>query len=263
MNKASSGIFITLLSTIQMLISNYKDSRDNKIEYSDIQNKNVTALFFGSNNKLVVHPHAKLGATEIRFDCNNGICIIGNNSFSGSIRVGENCTVEIADGVSCTSRCIISTAEGAKVSIGEDCMIASHIEIRADDGHPIFDIETGNRINMPKSILIGEHVWLSVRSTILAGARIDNGSVIGFGSIVKGVIPNNCIAAGIPAKVIKKNIAWERPHLTLAKPFLKPDSSFVTKSKYWDLTIEEESVIIKKTSIVSRFVSLFKRVKTQ
>lgn len=242
-----------------MTISNYKDSNDNKVEYSDIENKNVTVFFSGTNNKLIVHPNARLGATEIRFDCNNGICIIGNNSFSGSIRIGESCTVKIADKVTCTSRCIISTAEGASISIGEDCMIASHVEIRADDGHPIFDIETENRVNMPRSIVIGEHVWLSVRTTILGGARIDSGSVIGFGCIVKGTIPNNCIAAGIPAKVIKKNIAWERPHLTLAKPFLKPDASCITKSKYWEMTHQDDVIVTQKDNFFSKILKLFRK----
>lgn len=35
-------------------------------------------------------------------------------------------------------------------------------------------------------------------------------SIIGAMSLVKSTIPNNCIAAGIPARVIKKNIAWSR-----------------------------------------------------
>ncbi len=40
--------------------------------------------------------------------------------------------------------------------------------------------------------------------------QIGNGSIIGAMSLVKSIIPNNCIAAGIPARVIRKNIAWSR-----------------------------------------------------
>jgi len=244
-----------------MNLRNHSDISNNKINYSENENDKVKVLFFGKNNKLIVHPDARISGTTIRFDCDDGICTIGNNSFNGFIRVGQGCNVVIGDNVTCTNGCYISTAENTSITIGYDCMFASGNEIRTDDGHPIFDIVSGKRINPSRSIIIGEHVWLAAKSIILSGSSIGNGSVIGLGSIVKSVIPNNCIAAGIPAKVIKKNIAWERPHLTLAKPFLKPDSSFVTKSEYWDLTIEEGSVIIKKTSIVSRFVTLFKRVK--
>jgi acetyltransferase-like isoleucine patch superfamily enzyme len=246
-----------------MNLQNHSDVSNNIIDYPGKENDKVKVLFFGKNNKLIVHPDAKISGTTIRFDCDDGNCTIGNNSFNGFIRVGQGCSVVIGDLVTCTNGCYISTAENTSVTIGHDCMIASGNEIRTDDGHPIFDISSGKRINPSRSIIIGEHVWLAAKSIILSGSSIGNGSVVGLGSIVKSAIPNNSIAVGVPAKIIKKNIAWERPHLTLAKPFLKPDSSFVTKSKYWDLTNEEESVIIKKTSIVSRFVSLFKKVKIQ
>lgn len=35
-------------------------------------------------------------------------------------------------------------------------------------------------------------------------------SIIGAGSLVKSKIPNNCIAVGVPAQVIRKDIAWSR-----------------------------------------------------
>jgi hypothetical protein len=40
----------------------------------------------------------------------------------------------------------------------------------------------------------------------------------------------------VPARVIRTDIAWERPHLSLAKPYYKPDASTITKSPYWALT---------------------------
>ena len=117
-------------------------------------------------------------------------------------------------------------------------MIASGNQIRTDDAHPIFNIETGERINMPSSISIGNHVWIGIRAVILGGTTIGDGSVIGMGSIVKDQFPNNCILVGTPAKIVRRDVAWERPHLTLSKPFYKPDASFVKKSPYWNKTIE-------------------------
>src|SRR5690606_37571054 len=69
------------------------------------------------------------------------------------------------------------------------------------------------------------HVWLARRSVCLGGTRIGAGSVVGFGSIVKGRFPNNVVIAGSPARVVRKDIAWERPHLSMTRPFYKPDAS--------------------------------------
>lgn len=240
----------------KMLLSKYSDNKNNTIDYLNHEDKNVTVLFFGENNKLIVHPESRLGVTTIRFDCNNGTCIIGKNSFTGFIRVGEGCNVIVRDNVSCTGKCYISTAERSSVSIGNDCMIATANEIRADDGHPIFDIETEERVNMPRSIEIGEHVWIGAQAIVLGGSKIGDGSIIGLGSIVKGTIPNNCIAVGAPARVIKKNIAWERPHLNLAKPFIKPNASSIIKSKYWNTTIEtQQNQPETRISMLSRLTS--------
>jgi hypothetical protein len=126
------------------------------------------------------------------------------------------------------------------VEIGDDCMIASRNEIRADDAHPIFSVETGRRTNMPRSIHIGAHVWLAAGAVVLGGSRIGSGSVVGLGSIVKGAVPNNCVVAGSPARVVRRDCAWERPHLSLTKPYLKPDASSVRKSRYWAMTGDPE-----------------------
>ncbi|MFJ4387734.1 acyltransferase [Pseudomonas sp. NPDC089408] len=218
-------------------IKPYKDANNNEIICEE-EVPECKVIFVGSNNKLTVNKGTKIQGS-IFFDCDNGNCNIGKNRFKGTIRVGQDCTVNIGNFVTCTNVCLLTTAEGITVSIGDDCMLASEIQIRADDGHPIFDVHTGKRVNMPKSVSIGPHVWIGGRVTILTGARIGEGSVIGYASVVKGKIPNNCVAAGVPAKVMRKDIAWERPHLSHVEPFYKPDASFVKKSKYWNLTIEE------------------------
>ena len=64
--------------------------------------------------------------------------------------------------------------------------------------------------------------------------------MIGYGSIVTRNVPNNCIAAGVPATVIRRDIAWERPHLSMTKPYYKPDASTVSRSPYWNLTEDDD-----------------------
>jgi acetyltransferase-like isoleucine patch superfamily enzyme len=45
--------------------------------------------------------------------------------------------------------------------------------------------------------------------SILKGAKIDDGSVIGSMSLVSGIIPNEVIAAGVPTRPIKEKITWK------------------------------------------------------
>ena len=53
-------------------------------------------------------------------------------------------------------------------------------------------------------VVIGDGVWITVNVTILPGVTIGKNSIIGAGSIVNKDIPDACLAAGVPAKVIKK-----------------------------------------------------------
>lgn len=50
---------------------------------------------------------------------------------------------------------------------------------------------------------IGDNVFIGMNSTILMGSTIGNNVIIGAGSVVSGKIPDNCVAAGNPAKVIR------------------------------------------------------------
>lgn len=52
-------------------------------------------------------------------------------------------------------------------------------------------------------IRIGEDVWIAAGCKILKGSVINDGAIIGAGSVVKGMIPKNGIAVGVPAKVKK------------------------------------------------------------
>lgn len=103
-----------------------------------------------------------------------------------------------------------------EVIVGKDCLFSQNLIMRCNDGHSLFDVETGRNINSTheitktQKIVIGNHVWLGIHCTILYNTKIEDGSVIGAMSLVKGSIPNNCIAAGVPAKVIRRNIAWSR-----------------------------------------------------
>lgn len=57
-----------------------------------------------------------------------------------------------------------------------------------------------------QEIRIGDNVWIGAGVIVLPGCRIGNNSVIAAGSVVCSDIPDNCMSAGVPAKVKKRLI---------------------------------------------------------
>jgi len=87
------------------------------------------------------------------------------------------------------------------IYIGDKCLIG-HNTIIATINHEINpDIR---RDLIPKKVIIGNNVWIGSGSIILPGVSIGDNAIIGAGSVVNKDIPENTIAVGNPAKVIKK-----------------------------------------------------------
>ncbi|QMV43234.1 acyltransferase [Cohnella cholangitidis] len=91
------------------------------------------------------------------------------------------------------------------VVIEDDALIASGCYI-SDNNHSI-DPEGPSYSQQPSTYAptrIGKGVWLGQNVCVLAGSEIGEKSVIGAGSVVKGVIPPYSIAVGSPARVVKR-----------------------------------------------------------
>lgn len=108
-----------------------------------------------------------------------------------------------------------------RVRIGDYCLLASKIFI-SDSNHGKYK---GSNQSLPitppndrsldvEFVEIGERVWIGDNVCILPGVTIGNGAIIGANAVVSKDIPENTIAAGIPAKVIKtfdeKTGKWQR-----------------------------------------------------
>src|SRR3954467_15881102 len=151
------------MAVVLRTLEAYRDESGNEIDYAGRIEKNIRVLIRGANNRLFVHKQARLERLVVLFRCHNARLEIGATrgvpGLRASVRVGQDSTVRIGNNTSSTGTVYITVAEGESVTIGDDVMFASANQVRADDGHPIFDVHTGKRVNPSKPITIGNHVW--------------------------------------------------------------------------------------------------------
>ena len=122
---------------------------------------------------------------------------------------GNSCTVKIKKNTSSNGGCIVCMGKANHVHIGESCMFADNVDIWASDTHPIFN-ENNELINPSAPIDIEDNVWIGRHGKVLKGVCIQEGAVIGMGSIVTRNILAHSLNVGAPAKCIKNNITWNR-----------------------------------------------------
>lgn len=133
-----------------------------------------------------------------------GKCIIGHGSkisvgSSGKLIFGKNFAVAAETSIVAFSEIIF----------GNNCLLSWDILVMDTDFHKLKD-ESGNIINEPRPIVIGDHVWIGCRCLVLKGTIIPNNCVIGADSNVNKVLEkDNCLYIGNPCKMVKENISWE------------------------------------------------------
>ncbi|WP_433833723.1 acyltransferase [Flavobacterium anhuiense] len=152
---------------------------------------NLTIYMRGDNHKLKIDEECIVKGGEIWFE----------DSFC-EINIGKKTTIESAH--------FAVTEIQSSIFVGEDCMFSNEIELRTGDSHAIIDLIKNVKINKAQNIIVGNHVWIGSGAKILKGVCVGNNSIIGTGSIVTKNIPNNSIAAGVPSKIVKTDITWER-----------------------------------------------------
>lgn len=219
-----------------------RDDKGNEIVSAPKNAKNSTVLFGSTGCRIEIAEDATLEGVKFVMEAPGGVIRIGSKSIlkNCQIRTGLDCVVTIGARLWMTSTGNFSAGERTSLTIGDDCMFAGGIDIRTDDAHAIYDRLTKVRLNMSRSIVIGDHVWLAPSVGVFSGATIGEGSVIGSKSIVKKDIPPNCLAVGAPARVVKKNIVWNRPHVSRTAPFLFETSDGIDLWESSIPPIEEE-----------------------
>lgn len=113
-------------------------------------------------------------------------CILHTATDYARIEIGNNCGFS---GVSIVS--------WKSITIGDNVMVGADTCIGDTDDHP----ERLGTVASPVKIM--NNVFIGMHCIILKGVTIGENSIIGAGSVVTRDIPANCIAAGVPCKVIR------------------------------------------------------------
>ena len=116
----------------------------------------------------------------------------------------EKPKLEIEDKVSIGLGTMISVAN--HILIKKNVLIAQHCFI-GDHDHEYKDINVPIRYQGLKNVrpvVINEGSWIGANVTVCSGVTIGRNSVIGANSVVKEDIPDYTLAAGVPAKIIKR-----------------------------------------------------------
>lgn len=89
------------------------------------------------------------------------------------------------------------------ISLGKNVHITDGVRFITHDGGTLIFRKDVPDLEITKPIKIGDDVYIGTNAILLPGVSIGNKVVIGAGAIVTSDIPNNSVAVGIPARVIK------------------------------------------------------------
>jgi len=105
------------------------------------------------------------------------------------------------------------------ITLGSNVHITNGVNFIGHDGGTLLFRHIVPDLEITKPITIGSDVYIGTNVTILPGVKIGNKVIIGAGAVVTRDIPDNSVAAGVPARVIKtadeyfEKIQYESLHL--------------------------------------------------
>ena len=117
------------------------------------------------------------------FNCDNGKNIFIGDNFTGNYN--------------------LTILDIREVKIGDNVMIGPNVLITTV-GHPLSPKGRRAHLAIAKPVEIGDDVWIGGNVTILPGVKIGRNVVIGAGAVVSHDIPDNSVAVGVPARVVKQ-----------------------------------------------------------
>lgn len=224
----------------------------------------LTIRFKGKNSTVELYePIPKFSKCRFRVKDNSLIRIGASNYEIKKLLIwGEsNQKFTIGKNFSTLGCELISGSEDfLTISIGDNCMFDRNIVIRSSDGHCVID-KSGKILNYGKDIAIGNNVWIAGNVEVLKGVNIGSNSIIGHGSVVTKNCEESCTYAGIPAKLVKKDVTWQREFPAVNKTKYPIDLVYLwcdindEKYKKKKEDFEKRNNIKSNTNSICRFVS--------
>jgi acetyltransferase-like isoleucine patch superfamily enzyme len=106
-------------------------------------------------------------------------------------------------------RCVIGRGSHIvghwSIEIGDDIQTGPYVYI-TDQNHSYLDPDqpVGRQWPVEASVKIGSGSWLGANVVVLPGATIGEHVVVAAGAVVRGDIPDRCVVAGVPARIVRR-----------------------------------------------------------
>lgn len=141
-------------------------------------------------------------------DFGNGVMEFeGTAQFCQGVIIKNKGHLTFGDGFAANKNCSFSVT--TEMTFGRNCLLGWNIKMRDSDGHEIWHDDAVRPITLPLNI--GDLVWIASECHIIKGAKIPDGCVLGYGSLLnKPIEEPNCLIAGHPADIKKHNIIWKK-----------------------------------------------------
>jgi acetyltransferase-like isoleucine patch superfamily enzyme len=94
--------------------------------------------------------------------------------------------------------------ESGRITIGEHCRFGPEVFVTASDYGLLPDQPIAYQERQERDVVIGDDVWLGARAFIGAGVTIGSGCVVSAGSVVTKSLPENSVAVGVPARIVRR-----------------------------------------------------------
>ncbi len=119
-----------------------------------------------------------------------------------SIRNAQN--IYLGDNVRITMDCCIWAEKNSRISFGDNVLVGPGTKVLCGNhGTELNGIPMTYQDRAEADINIGNDVWIGSNCVLTSGVKISDGAVIAAGAVVTHDIPENAIAGGVPARIIK------------------------------------------------------------
>lgn len=177
------------------------------IQYFRIQKYLFISLCNIEGKPRLNQPVFFYGKGKVIFNGNVNIGVLTSPLFLNSYAYfdvrEENSSIIIEDGVWINNNASLC-ADGTSIFIGRNTLAGINLQIITSDGHNLDPQKRTGYPYLSNPVYIDENVFLGSNVTILKGVKIGKNSIIANNSLVTKDIPENVIAGGNPATIIRK-----------------------------------------------------------